>query len=73
MLHIDEEINGKENLADYLAKRYIALSNTTVTSNINEAIINIKRGNSILFINNQPNFIIVDTKGENTELLRNPL
>ena len=63
MLHIDEEINGKENLADYLAKRYIALSNTTVTSNINEAIINIKRGNSILFINNQPNFIIVDTKG----------
>lgn len=63
MLHIDEEINGKENLADYLAKRYIAMSNTTIMSDINEAIINVKRGNSIIFVNNQPNFIIVDTKG----------
>jgi hypothetical protein len=38
MLHIDEELNGKDNIADYLAKRYIAMSKTIITSNINEAI-----------------------------------
>lgn len=63
MLHIDENLNGKDNLADYLAKRYIAMSQTTVMSNIDEAIINVKRGKSIIFVNNQLNFMIVDTKG----------
>jgi spore germination protein KA len=65
MLHIDEKLNGQDNIADYLAKRYIAMSKTVITSNINEAIINIKRGNSVIFVNNQPYFIIVDTKGGN--------
>lgn len=63
MLHIDENLSEKANIADYLAKRYIAMSDTSVRCNINEAIINIKRGKSVIFINNQPNFIIIDTKG----------
>lgn len=65
MLNVNESLNGKDNLADYLSKRYIAMSQTTIISNINEAIMNVKRGNSIIFINNQPNFITVDTKGGN--------
>lgn len=63
MLHINENLSEETNIADYLAKRYIPMSFTTVMSNINEAIINIKRGRSVVFINNQPNFIIIDTKG----------
>lgn len=63
MFNLEEEVNGKEDLAEYLSKRYIAISNTSITSNINEAIINVKRGSTIIFVNNQPSFIIVDTKG----------
>ncbi len=63
MLHVDENLKKKNNIADYLVNRYIAMSSTTVTSNTNEAIINIKRGKSIIFIDNQPNFIIIGTKG----------
>lgn len=63
MLHIDENLNEITGITDYLAKRYIAMSHTTVTSNINEAIINLKRGRSILFIDNQSDFIIIGTKG----------
>lgn len=63
MHHINEELNGKANLADYLAKRYIAMSNTIITSNISDGIMRIKRGYSVIFVNNQPNFIILFTKG----------
>jgi spore germination protein KA len=65
MLHVEENLSTQVNLADYIAKRYIAMSNTTVQGNLNEAIINIKRGNSVLFINYQPNFVIIDTRGGN--------
>jgi spore germination protein KA len=63
MLHVEENLFCQVNLADYIAKRYIAMSNTTIQTSLNEAIINIKRGNSVLFINNQPNFVIIDTRG----------
>jgi hypothetical protein len=63
MLHVNENLSGKQNVADYLAKKYIAMSNTTVQCNLNEAIINIKRGIAVLFINNQQNFVIIDTRG----------
>lgn len=63
MLYVDENLTTIYNIADYIAKKYIAMSNTTIMSNVNEAIINIKRGNSVIFINNQPNFVIIDTRG----------
>ena len=62
MLHINEDLNQQVNLADYLAKKYIAKSATAIIANINEAARS-ARGKAILFINNQPNFIIIDTKG----------
>lgn len=63
MHHINEELSGQDNIADYLAKRYIAMSNTTITSNISDAIIKIKRGYTVILVNNQPNIIIINTKG----------
>lgn len=63
MLHIDENLSAISDTADYLSKRYIAISNTSISSNINEAIVNIKRGKSVLFVNNQPDFVIIHTKG----------
>jgi spore germination protein KA len=63
MLHIDENLNKVTDISDYLSKRYIAMSHTTVTSYINEAVASLKRGGSIVFINNQPDFIVIGTKG----------
>lgn len=63
LLSINENLIGKPNLADYLAKKYIAMSNTAVQKNLNEAIINIKRGNTVIFINNLQEFLIIDTRG----------
>ena len=65
MLHVEEDLSTQTNISDYISKRYIAMSNTTIQSNLNEAIINIKRGNSVLFINNETNFVIIDTRGGN--------
>jgi spore germination protein KA len=62
MINTNIELSDNANIADYLAKRYI-MTKTTITSNINEALANIKRGFSVIFVNNQPNFIIIDTKG----------
>lgn len=63
LLSINENLSGRPELADYLAKKYIAMSNTTVQKNLNEAIINIKRGNTVIFINNLQEFLIIDTRG----------
>lgn len=63
LLSINENLNGRPNLVDYLAKKYVAMSNTAVQTNLNEAIINIKRGNAVIFINNVQEFLIIDTRG----------
>jgi hypothetical protein len=63
LLSINENLNGKVDLVDYLSKKYIAMSNTVVQNNLNEAIINIKRGNAVIFINNVREFLIIDTRG----------
>jgi spore germination protein KA len=63
LLSINENLNGRPNLIDYLSKKYVAMSNTAVQKNLNEAIINIKRGNTVIFINNIQEFLIIDTRG----------
>ncbi|MFL0248366.1 spore germination protein [Candidatus Clostridium stratigraminis] len=63
LLSINENLSGKPDLVGYLSKKYIAMSNTDVQNNLNEAIINIKRGNAVIFINNVKEFLIIDTRG----------
>lgn len=61
MFHIEEDIVNITNIEDYICKRYIPMNDLFIESDINKACENIKRGYSVILINNSPNFIIVDT------------
>ena len=63
MLHVQENLTGIEYVAGYLYKKYIAVSNTFVETDINKVVDYIKRGKTALLIQGSCGFIIVDTTG----------
>ncbi|GIM28253.1 spore germination protein [Clostridium polyendosporum] len=63
MLHVVEDLNDIPNISDYIYKKYIAVSNTNVETDINKAVDNIKRGNTVLLVQGSHDFIVVDTTG----------
>jgi hypothetical protein len=63
MMHIQENLTGKENIANYLCKRYISMSNTLVEADLNILLKHLKSGSSVILINGVTEAIIVDTKG----------
>jgi len=63
MIHIEENLNGKANIGDYLCKRYISMSNTLVELELNVVISNLKRGKTAVLINGALETIIADTTG----------
>ena len=63
MLHVQEDLTNMKNAEEYLYKKYIAVSNTFIETDINKVADNIKRGKTALLIQNSCNFIIVDTTG----------
>ena len=63
MMHIQEDLNGKANIGDYLCKRYISMSNTLVESDLNAVVNYLKRGKTAVLINGATEVIIVDTTG----------
>lgn len=63
MLYVNENLNGKQNLADYLCKRYISMSNVTVETDINNIITLLKRGNSAILINGVSDGIVLGATG----------
>lgn len=63
MFKIEEDLPEKENLADYISKKYISMSNTYIKNNLSNIVHEIKRGNSAILINQMSEAIILDTKG----------
>ncbi|MCB2352835.1 spore germination protein [Clostridium estertheticum] len=63
MIHIGENLNGKENIGDYLCKRYISMSNTLVETDLNVVMNHLKRGKSAVLINGALEVIVADTAG----------
>ena len=63
MRHVQEDFTDMENVAEYLYKKYIAVSNTFVETDINKVVDYIKRGKTVLLIQDSCNFIVVDTTG----------
>lgn len=63
MLHVQENLTCKQNLADYLCRTYIAASSTRIETDINSIIFDIKRGNTVLLINGICEAIVLDTAG----------
>lgn len=73
MLHIGENLNGKANIGDYLCKRYISMSNTSVESDLEVVINYLKRGKTAVLINGAPEVIIADTTGGQQRAIMEPM
>ncbi|WP_315121845.1 spore germination protein [uncultured Clostridium sp.] len=63
MIGIKEDLKEKENLNDYICKKYICMGDAQTEQDINKVIDGIKRGKTILIIENSPGYIIIDTTG----------
>ena len=63
MLHVDEDLINFENVENYIYKKYIAVSNTYIETDINKVVDSIKRGKTVLLIQDSCNFILIDTTG----------
>ena len=62
MLQIKEDLSGKEQIAEYICKRYIAV-NTKIETDINEAAKVVKSGKTALLIANVQDIIVINTPG----------
>ena len=72
MLHVHEILTPKDNMSDYLVKKYIAMCSTLVETDITKAIEGIKGGKSVILIENVKDFIIVDTTAGNYRTISDP-
>lgn len=63
MLNIQEDLNGKMNLPDYLCRRYISMSNTVVETEMSNIVSYLKRGKTAIIINGVNEAIVIDTSG----------
>ncbi|MBU3158726.1 spore germination protein [Clostridium frigoris] len=73
MLHIQENLNGKVNIGDYLCKRYISMSNTLIEADLDVVINHLKRGKTTVLINGASEVIIADTTGGQQRAIMEPM
>ncbi|GFZ31314.1 spore germination protein [Clostridium zeae] len=72
LLHINEDLSSNNNVEDYITSRYIAVSSTTIETDINNVVFEIKRGKSILILGNSDKFIMIDTATEKYRAIEEP-
>ncbi|APM38441.1 spore germination protein [Clostridium kluyveri] len=72
MLHVKEDFAGKKDIEDYIQKRYIAASDSCIERDISNVINSVKRGKTVLIIQNCCNFIIINTAGGNYRAISEP-
>jgi hypothetical protein len=73
MLHVQENLNGKTCIGDYLSKRYISMSNTLVELDLNVVLGYLKRGKTAVLINGALEVIIADTTGGQQRAIMEPM
>lgn len=73
MLHVEEDLEPYDGIGVYLSETYIPMSNTYVIRDVYKALDELKRGKTIVVIENSPEFIIVDTMGGEYRSITEPL
>ncbi len=63
MFKIQEEFIDSINMDYYLCRKYIAVSNTFVETELSKSVENIKRGKTVIVIDGSCKFVVVDTTG----------
>lgn len=72
MLHVHEILNPKEDIPDYLSKKYIAMCNTLIETDIAKLGEAVKSGKTAILIENINNFIVIDTTAGNYRTISDP-
>ncbi|NFE79846.1 spore germination protein [Clostridium sporogenes] len=73
MFNITEDLSIIDNLEEILCKKYISLSNAFLEEDINKAIFHLKRGKTILLLQDSKKFIILDTAGGEYRSISDPM
>ncbi|WP_406541046.1 spore germination protein [Clostridium ljungdahlii] len=73
MLHVHEDISTIKNVDDYLCKKYIAASNTSIETDINTIPDSINSGKTVIVLNGISNFIVIDTSGGTYRQISEPV
>lgn len=73
MLYVNENLTGKLDLANYISKRYISMSNTYIETELDKIVNLIKRGKTALLINGMCEAIIIDTTSGNYRPVSEPI
>lgn len=72
MLHVDEDIKSIPQLEDYICRKYITVSDVKLSTDINNVVLNIKRGKTIICVKGSSNFIVADTTGGEYRKISDP-
>jgi len=72
MIYAKEDLGSKANLAEYLSKKYITSSSTNITIDLNNVIDAIKRGKTVVLIQDSVDYVIVDTSGGEFRTISEP-
>lgn len=63
LLHLQEDLSKKQNLSEYLCEKYITVSFSFIHNDLSLVIKCVKRGKTVLIVDNDENFIVSDTTG----------
>lgn len=73
MLYVNEKLNAYDGIGVYLSETYIPMSNTRVIKDVDKALEELKRGKTIVVMENTPEFIIIDTTGGEYRSVNEPV
>lgn len=73
MINVKEDIFHSKELPTYLCERYIYMSDTYVEEDIDNAVNSVKRGKTVILINDISDFIVVDTTGGKIREISEPV
>ncbi|QAA31373.1 spore germination protein [Clostridium manihotivorum] len=72
MIDVNEDISKIDNVSEYVCKKYITISNTSIETDINSIASGLKRGKTVLLLQNAENFIVLDASSENFRAIEEP-
>jgi hypothetical protein len=63
MLEVEEERLPKDNVLEFICRKYISLGDTIVADDIEKAVHQLNNGSTLICLNGIGEFILVDTRG----------
>lgn len=72
MLHVRDNLMTVKDIGEFIYKKYVAVSGSTIEQDMNIAVDSIKRGKTLLMIENYEKYIVIDTCGGEKRSIEEP-